>query len=932
MKAFEEDFQLLSGHVRPLSWQTRLYEDWFVKGRIPAAMDLPTGLGKTSVMALWLIALAEQMRDEGKPSLPRRLVYVVDRRAVVDQATEEAERIQQRLGEVPELVWMRSALGLAEGEPLPVSTLRGRLADNRAWLTDPTKPVIVVGTVDMTGSRLLFSGYGISRGMRPVHAAMLGVDSLFVLDESHLVPAFERLLAQIAQADARIWPEQEIIRPLKLLPLSATGGYRGEAFTLTEKDEAEDPVVGRRLYAAKQLEIETVETDGGKDALVEPLVEAAWTLAFDETGQPGMGGRRPERAARVLIYADSREVAQKVADALKKRAMAAKRGEPARAEVELFTGARRVLEREMARQKLADLGFLAGQKEGEDLRRTPAFLVATSAAEVGVDLDADHLVCDLVPLERMIQRFGRVNRLGELAECRIVVLVDEQILQKERDAEKRARMQAVVQALEKLDKDASPAALIRLKEEHVELIRKASTPPPLYPPLESAHVEAWSMTSLREHTGRPDIQPWLRGWVEEDPQTTLIWREYLPWRRTDAQPDGGEVEQFFHAARPHLLEMLEAHAGRVSDVLIKGAKHWSKTLEKMTSPKATNTGTLHEPALIALTPSGDFQRGWTLAELADEKASTLTLKITGRLLVAARELTGLDENGLLARNAQTPPGTLDAGWEEKYPMHVHDTIGYRVRKVTAGEQPEEGWRRAHEMVLTWDENGDPKEVLAVDVWRVRDRQLEGDPAIAARDYRLRPHLQEVAEEARALATRLHLPENWSRILYAAGHWHDVGKNRTQWQLAANAPLNGRQRLMRKLDADVAYAKTRGPFRPTLLGGYRHEFGSLVDAQQDKALNELPEDERDLVLHLVAAHHGNARPLIHAVDPLHPPSRLKPLAQRAALRFARLQKRYGAWGLAWLEALLRAADRKASAAITADDAETSNAEAQEPSHG
>jgi len=933
MSTFERHYQLLSGHDRPLSWQTRLYKDWFLEGRVPAAMDLPTGLGKTSVMSLWLIALVEQMRDGGKPLLPRRLVYVVDRRAVVDQATEEAGKIQQRLNELPGLAWMRTAFGLAEEELLPVSTLRGRLADNRAWLTDPSKPAIIVGTVDMIGSRLLFSGYGVSRGMRPAHAAMLGVDSLFVLDESHLVPPFERLLAQIAQADVRCWPEQEVIRPLKLLPLSATGEHGENAFTLTEKDKAKDRIVERRLNAAKQLEIRPVETDGGKDALVELLVEAAWALAFDEKGQPRMVGRMPERAAHVLIYADSREVAQKVADALNMRAKAANHDGPAQAEVELFTGARRVLERETTRQKLVELGFLAGQKEEEGLRQMPAFLVATSAAEVGVDLDADHLVCDLVPLERMIQRFGRVNRLGMLGDSRIVVLVDEKAQEKEKNGEKLTRLQSVVRALEKLGGDASPHALVQLKEQHTKLVEEASSPMPLFPPLEPAHVEAWSMTSLQEHTGRPDIQPWLRGWVDEEPQATLVWRAYLPWRMADKQPMKKEVEAFFRAAaRPHLLEMLETHAGLVADVLIKGAKHWKKVLEKEAAKERKEANPQQKPGLISLTAAGDFQRSWTLEELVNEKGSTLVPKIVGRLLVAARELAGMDDAGLLNKDSKMLPSTLDAGWEEECPEYLRETIGYRVRKVAAGKFPGEGWRRAQEMVLTWDENGDPKEVLAVDVWRARDRQLEGDPAIAARDYLLKYHLHDVAKEAAALAARLHLPERWQTILHHAGIWHDAGKNRTQWQRAANAPLNSRQRLMQKLNADVAYAKTRGPFRPSLLGGFRHEFGSLVDAQQDKALNELPEDERDLMLHLVATHHGNARPLIHAVDPLHPPSQLKHVAQKAALRFARLQKRYGPWGLAWLEALLRAADRKASAAITADDAETTKAKAQEATHG
>jgi CRISPR-associated endonuclease/helicase Cas3 len=43
----------------------------------------------------------------------------------------------------------------------------------------------------------------------------------------------------------------------------------------------------------------------------------------------------------------------------------------------------------------------------------------------------------------------------------------------------------------------------------------------------------------------------------------------------------------------------------------------------------------------------------------------------------------------------------------------------------------------------------------------------------------------------------------------------------------------------------------------------------------------------------------------------PPSALQTRAREVALRFARLQKLWGPWGLAWWEALLRAADQQAS---------------------
>ena len=42
----------------PFPWQRRLHEQWFANGKVPKACTLPTGLGKTSVISIWLIALA----------------------------------------------------------------------------------------------------------------------------------------------------------------------------------------------------------------------------------------------------------------------------------------------------------------------------------------------------------------------------------------------------------------------------------------------------------------------------------------------------------------------------------------------------------------------------------------------------------------------------------------------------------------------------------------------------------------------------------------------------------------------------------------------------------------------------------------------------------------------------------------------------------
>jgi CRISPR-associated endonuclease/helicase Cas3 len=82
---FRAAFAALTGNEKGhFPWQWALYQH-FATGDFPATCNLPTGLGKTSVIALWLIALADN------PTLvPRRLVYVVNRRTVVDQATREA--------------------------------------------------------------------------------------------------------------------------------------------------------------------------------------------------------------------------------------------------------------------------------------------------------------------------------------------------------------------------------------------------------------------------------------------------------------------------------------------------------------------------------------------------------------------------------------------------------------------------------------------------------------------------------------------------------------------------------------------------------------------------------------------------------------------------------------------------------------------------
>jgi hypothetical protein len=196
------------------------------------------------------------------------------------------------------------------------------------------------------------------------------------------------------------------------------------------------------------------------------------------------------------------------------------------------------------------------------------------------------------------------------------------------------------------------------------------------------------------------------------------------------------------------------------------------------------------------------------------------------------------------------------------------------------------------------EEGQPSRWLVVDKWRngaaTEDDRSEGTPQL------LEEHQERAELRARQLARSLGLSAEHENILALAARLHDEGKRSPRWQRAFNAPKGG------------VYAKTEGPINQGLLDGYRHELGSLLQVERDARLESLTEQHRDLVLHLITTHHGFARPVIGTSGCEDaPPSVLDEKAAEIALRFARLQALWGPWGLAWWEALLRAADQLAS---------------------
>ena len=905
----------------PFKWQMRLLHR-FMDGDLPSAVDVPTGLGKTAVMALWLIARA------ARADIPRKLVYVVDRRAVVDQASRFAARLRENMPAA-----LAKDLHL-EDAPLPISTLRGGFADNRKWLEDPSKPAIVVGTIDMVGSRLLFEGYGVSRRMRPYHAGLLGVDTLFVLDEAHLCPPFEALLRQIEKCrDSTFGPigaeaqRSHFVPRFRLMSLSATGrdvlsvGHPADrrVFRLEDEDTAE-AIVRQRLNANKRL---ALCEHPAEDNLPEILASKALRLGCGESPR------------RILVYCDKRKDAVAVKTKIDKEIKARKKESGVLGESELLVGERRVYEREALEEWLETHGFF-GTGTPPDV---PTFLIATSAGEVGVDLDADHMVCDLVAFERMVQRLGRVNRRGGDGRSANIDVIcsppkplkaNAKAPAKAKHEQETATFRARKDALNLLPcgadgrRDASPSAVSSLRMTDGKKVECASTQAPLFPALTRPLVEAWALTSLKEHEGRAAVAPWLRGWEdEEEPQVNVVWRKHLPRLRQGREFTAPRtlVAEFLDTAPIHATERLEALRSHVTDWLKKRAKPLDAVPndhERATSKNEVIALVVDRAAdLVDSATLGDvlamYQPKAKLKGDARHRLDQWERSLAGATLIVDSRIAGIAA-GMLDEKADAAPLTADGqesrlGTDGATDDDGHagfQAVNFGIIKLAADEEglaaakDVKGWQFLRSFETDFDDAGNVQGGLAV-------FKAEGDQSndngenksILSRPQALRDHAEQVAAAACEMAERLGLPNVEASALERAARLHDDGKAARRWQDAMNAP-----------EADRPYAKTRGGGDLGRLEGYRHEFGSLLMAQQEA----LPDESRDLILHLISAHHGYSRPLISTEGCEDaPPSVLEATAGEAALRFARLQKQYGIWGLAWLEAILRAADASASRA-------------------
>ena len=204
---------------------------------------------------------------------------------------------------------------------------------------------------------------------------------------------------------------------------------------------------------------------------------------------------------------------------------------------------------------------------------------------------------------------------------------------------------------------------------------------------------------------------------------------------------------------------------------------------------------------------------------------------------------------------------------------------------------------------------------------------------------LADHLQDVAEETRRLVAATNLDEGLGRALVVAAERHDLGKADPRFQamlLNSSPNLAHMQPKLWAKSAQGATTKQGAGLNDShgLPNGFRHEMLSVQLAE--RIVSDLDPDLETLMLHAIAAHHGLARPFAPVVIDESPVavslSKLGDVADTIALtsddrrdaipayrldsgiaeRFWTLNRRFGWWGLAWLESTLRLADWVASA--------------------
>ncbi len=364
MGNFAEFFERATGFA-PFPFQRRLGQ----RAGLPTRLEAPTGSGKTAAIVLAWLWQRRFASAEIRARTPRRLVYALPMRVLVDQVAREVRSWRKNLGIDAEV---------------DVHVLRGGHVDD-GWEGAPERDAVLIGTQDQLLSRALNRGFAMKRFRWPMHFALLHNDAWWVLDEVQLMGAGLRTAAQL-EGFRRRWGTYG---PAGITFMSAT--LRSEWLATPDHTPSDDTVALEN--ADWEMPALKERTEASK-----PLAPCPLQAPTDKALAQWIA--RTHRAGTLTLVVVNRvKRCQALAKALRK---------VSNAEVHALHSRFRPAERRV----VEDLLHAPPTTEGR-------IVVATQTIEAGVDLSATTLVTDLAPWPALVQRFGRCNRRGELDDARI---------------------------------------------------------------------------------------------------------------------------------------------------------------------------------------------------------------------------------------------------------------------------------------------------------------------------------------------------------------------------------------------------------------------------------------------------------------------------------------------------------------------------------
>jgi CRISPR-associated endonuclease/helicase Cas3 len=972
LPAFSQFFEEIWGYG-PFPWQRMLVER-LVDGHWPQVIDLPTATGKTACIDAAIYALAAQAdRPVGHRTAPRRIWFVVDRRIVVDEAYERARQIAERLGEVSngslkEVADRLRAIS-GTGRPLAAARLRGGILCDDQWARMPSQPAVISSTVDQLGSRLLFRGYGHSQMAAPIYAGLGAHDSLILLDEAHLSGPFLQTLRYIENYRGEAWAEVPVRTPFAFAILSATPPSREgqgpalDVFPGAQRDQALDhPDLRQRLSASKPAELVPLKMGSKK---TDPLPEVAADRASSFVRKDGK-----QRVAVIVNRVDTAgEIARLVRDKLGDRASVA-----------LLTGRLRPYDRD----KLAQLWkpYLRASKPDEPVK--PVVLVSTQCIEVGADFSFDALVTEAASLDALRQRFGRLNRLGLPGDAPAVILIRDVDTKPEQDDPVYGIAipecwRVLSELAATVNSDGAERVLVDFGFETLEQrlgeagdLSRCFAPRPNAPVLLPAHLDLLCQTAPGP-IPEPDIQLYLHGTERRSPEAGVVWRADLDperpelWEETVAMcpPSSAEVLSVslfrlrkWLAERDHKTAAMSPEAdiegvgdsgdpshGRVRDTLVWRGRDRSKICRDPSEIGPNDVVVV--PAAYRMDGLGQSseppgEEPLDLWELARQEAGKVkALRLNRRALRRWLGYEALDGLVILAENPAWDRETLREAIVsvlESWPSSVE---GQSV-------PPKWIWDLLSELRESNKIEAHPDGGLILFAKKSeRDRPSEPDLfaddddllSASGQDLSIAQHTAMVERAVEKIASRCVGPE-FLEALKLAATWHDVGKLDERFQLllhqgdevAAASSAASEKPLAKSASVPTSPARRRAiRLASQCPSNFRHEMLSLQLAERYADL-AAADNQANLVWHLIASHHGHARPFAPVCADTSPAAvsgthcgvlidfaadeRRSVIAPHHAAsgvseRFWGLTRRYGWWGLAYLEAMFRLGDWYAS---------------------